>query len=103
MRVPVNEFFAGGVSHVVNVEVSCLAFNVGVEEHLHHHVAELLAHVRKIALVQRLAGLIDFLNEIAADAFVRLRPIPRTAVGRTEIRNQPHKIAQCIRFTTFKT
>ena len=102
MRVPVDELFARGVGHIVDVEVPGLALDVGVKQHLHQHVAQLLAHVGEIPLVHRLAGLIDLFEEIATDALMRLDPIPRASVLRAEERDEAHKICQRVEITTFK-
>ena len=71
--MPVDELFAGSVCHIVNIKMPGLTLNIRVKQHLHEHVAQLLAHVHKVSGVDRLTGLIRLLEEVAADALMRLR------------------------------
>ena len=98
MRVPVDELLAGRVRNIVNIEMPGLAFNIRVEQHLHEHIAQLFLQVRRITGVDGLTGLIRLLQEVAADALVRLHLIPRAAIRRAQERDERHKVAQVIAF-----
>ena len=98
MRMPVDEFFAGSVRHIVNIKMPGLALNIRMEQHLHEYVAQLFLQVRRITGVDGLAGLIRLLQEVAADALVRLHLIPRAAIRRAQERDERHKVAQVIAF-----
>ena len=102
MRVTVYQLFARGVSHIVDIEKARLPFDVHMEQDLHQHIAELLAHVKLVIGVQRFARFIDFLDEIAANALVCLSPIPRAALLGTKERNEAHKIFQAILILALK-
>ena len=75
-----------------------LALNIRVEQHLHEHVAQLFLQVRRITGVDGLADLIRLLQEVAADALVRLHLIPGAAVRRTQVRDERNEVAQVIAF-----
>ena len=98
MRMPVNELFAGSVCHIVNIKMPGLTLNIRVKQHLHEHVTQLHAHMHKVSGVNRLTGLIRLLEEVAADALVRLHLIPGAAVRRTQIRDERNEVAQVIAF-----
>ena len=84
MRVTDDQLLANIVAHVVKGEAALFLLHDGVEDDLHEHVAELLAQESVVALVDRLHCFISLLNEVLADALVRLHPVPRTAVRRAE-------------------
>ena len=96
--MPVDELFAGSVRHIVNIKMPGLALNICMEQHLHEHVAQLFLQVRRITGVDGLADLIRLLQEVAADALVRLHLIPRAAIRRAQERDERHKVAQVIAF-----
>ena len=89
---------AGSVRHIVNIKMPGLALNIRMEQHLHEHVAQLFLQVRRITGVDGLADLIRLLQEVAADALVRLHLIPRAAIRRAQERDERHKVAQVIAF-----
>ena len=74
------------------------ALNIRVKQHLHEHVAQFFLQVRRVTGVDGLAGLVRLLQEVAADALVRLHLIPRAAVRRAQERDERHKVAQVIAF-----
>src|SRR5690606_38454915 len=61
------------------VEVPILLGDLRMEDHLHEHVAELLAHVRTIQPVDGVEQFADLVDQATGQAGVRLFPIPRTA------------------------
>ena len=96
--MPVDELLAGRVRHIVNIEMPGRALNIRVEQHLHEHITQFFLQVRRVTGVYGLAGLIRLLQEVAADALVRLHLIPRAAVRRAQERDERHKVAQVIAF-----
>ena len=56
-----DELFADMIGHIVGGEAARVLLNVDVEEDLHEHIAQLLAHEGGIVAVERLDGLVGLL------------------------------------------
>ena len=61
--------------------------DVGVEEHLVEHVAELLDHLLAVAGLDGVDELPALLDEVLHEALVRLLGVPRAAAGRAQQRD----------------
>lgn len=61
MGVAEDELFADVIGHIVGGEAARILLNVDVEEDLHEHIAQLLAHEGGIVAVERLGGLVGLL------------------------------------------
>ena len=61
MGVAEDELFADVIGHIVGGEAARVFLNVDVEEDLHEHIAQLLAHEGGIVAVERLGGLVGLL------------------------------------------
>ena len=81
MGMTVHQLFRHAVHHVVHGEVAPLRLDLGVEGDLHHHIAQLLAHVPGVIPVQGIQDLVGLLQEIAPDGAVGLLPVPGAAAG----------------------
>ena len=93
MGVAEQQLFHHAVAHVVHGEAPCVLLDVRVEHHLHQHVAQLLPEQCGILRVDGLRRLVCLLQQSAADALVRLHPIPRAALGRAQ---QPDDLQQVV-------
>ena len=74
---------------VLDVEVLAggVGGDVGVEEHLVEHVAELLDHLVAVARLDRVDELPALLDEVLQEALVRLVGVPGAAAGRAQQRD----------------
>ena len=84
MRVPLYEFLADAVAHVVEGEAALLGFHLGVEHDLQQQIAQFLHQQSLVLLVDCLDDLVSLLDQILFDALVRLLSVPRTAARRTQ-------------------
>src|SRR5690606_37075828 len=106
MRVAAHEFFVRLGGDGLEVEVPILLGDLRMEDHLHEHVAELLAHVRTIQPVDGVEQFADLVDQATGQAGVRLFPIPRTASrgaqggnGFSKTFNSAHESGTCPRNT----
>ena len=98
--VAVHQLLGHAVHHVVHGEAAPLGLNLGVEGHLHQHVAQLLAHAAGVVPVDGVQGLVGLLQEIPADGPVGLLRIPGAAPRRPE---QPHDFQEILPAVTALT
>ena len=96
VRVAVDELLAGLVGHVVDIPAAGFFLHARVEDDLHQQVAQLLAQVVAVVLVDGLADLIGLLQHVAADALVRLLAVPGAAAFRAQVGDDVHKVAQAV-------
>ena len=82
MRVAVDKLTADAVADLLPGKVPGFLFDLGVEAHLHQHIAQFLTQQCGVVKVDGIHGFIRFLKEIHADGRMRLHFIPRAAVVR---------------------
>ena len=92
MGVAVDELAAHPVGHLIEIKVSRVLLNGGMEHHLEQHVAQLLFQMLHRALVNGLGHLVGLLQEVAADGLMGLLPVPLTAAGSAEDFDDPDQI-----------
>ena len=67
-----------------------------MKQHLHHHIAQLLFQKLGVLGVDALTGLVDLLNEVAADGVMVLYHVPGAAPGVAEDGNDLPKVIHII-------
>jgi hypothetical protein len=67
-----------------------------VEHDLHQDVAQLLEQMTCVAFVDRLGGFKSLLDEVPADAFVRLLVVPRAASVASQQPDDSPQVANVI-------
>jgi hypothetical protein len=82
--VAADEFFVHFAGDVVEGEVVVFLGDLGVEEDLDEDVAEFLAHVGEVVLVDGFEEFADFVDEAAGEGLVGLLDVPGAAVGGAE-------------------
>ena len=80
MGVAVQELFHHAVHHILHGEAAPILLDVGVKDHLHQHIAQLLLQQRRIVQVNGLGGLVALLQQAPANGGVGLRLVPGTAL-----------------------
>ncbi len=74
--------------HVVDVPgrraAGALGRDPGVEQHLHEHIAELLAQLGVVAVLDRLKRLVGLLQQVGGKGRVGLLRVPRATAGRAQ-------------------
>ena len=84
MRMAADELIHYLVNNILQIKATCLLSHTRMENNLHQHVAQLLAHTRSIVVVHSLQVFINLFNHVAANRFMRLLLIPWTATGLTQ-------------------
>ena len=102
MRMAQNQLLASLICDIVQIKTAGFFLNVRMEDDLHEQIAKFLTQMRCALLVNRLADLISLLQKIAAQALMRLLPIPGTATLTTENLNNPTKILHIVGIFVFK-
>ena len=80
MLVAANQLVSLLAGHIVDREQALLGGHLAVQQHLQQQIAQFLAHLGDVAIldgIQKLAGLLD---QVPLDAVVGLGAIPRAAV-----------------------
>src|SRR5205823_3576898 len=84
VRVPPDELLVQTSRDIADIERARLACELRMQRDLKQQIAEFVAQSRQIARVECLECFVCLLEEVRAQALVRLFPIPGTAVRRTE-------------------
>ena len=84
VRVAAHQLLVDLARHVVEIELAALRRQLGMEDHLHQHVTQFLAHVRQVEAVDRIEQLAAFVNEAARKRLVGLFAVPWAATGRAQ-------------------
>src|SRR5207248_2094911 len=84
VRVPPDELLVQTSRDIADIERARLACELRMQRDLKQQIAEFVAQSRQIARVECLECFVCLLEEVWAQALVRLFPIPGTAVRRTE-------------------
>ena len=84
MRMAPNELLANPLDDFLKTEGLSFACHVRVHDHVKKQVAQFLAQISVIRLLNCLDSLVAFLDERRTQAFMRLLPIPRATSGRTK-------------------
>jgi hypothetical protein len=84
MRMAANQLLADALDDIFKIECPPLASHVGVHDDMKQEVAELLAQIRIVRLLDRFNRLVALFDQGGAKAFVRLLTIPWTASGRAK-------------------
>ena len=80
VRMAADELLVELAHHVLDGERMRVRCDLGVQHHLHEHVAELLAQMRGVTRLDAVDGLVGLLDHVLRDALMRLLPVPRTSV-----------------------
>ena len=80
MRVAFNQLAAYPIAYLCKGEMPLFLLHLGVEHHLHQHVAQLLAHKRGVIQVDGIHRLVGFLQKVHPDGGMRLHLVPRAAL-----------------------
>ena len=72
MGMAVHQLPGHAVHHICHGEAAPLRLDLGMEGHLHQHVAQLLAHAAGVVVVDGVQNLIGLLQEVPADGAVGL-------------------------------
>ena len=102
MGMAVHQLPGHAVHHICHGEAAPLRLDLGMEGHLHQHVAQLLAHAAGVVVVDGVQNLIGLLQEVPADGAVGLLPVPGATPGSPQ---QPHdlqKILVAVKILTLK-
>ena len=91
MRMTADKLIYNLVDNVLQIKAACLLCHAGMENNLHEHVAKLLTHAINIISIYSLQIFVNLFNHIAADRFVCLLSVPRTATGLAQ---GTHNISQ---------
>ena len=75
-----HELLVEEATDVVDVEGALVVGNLGVQKHLHEHIAELLGQAGVVVGPYRLDHLVGLLHHVPRYALVRLLLVPRAAV-----------------------
>ena len=102
MGMAEDHFLRHAVHHVCHGEAAPLLLHDGVEHHLHENVPQLLAHVRRAVLVQRVDDLVCLLQEIPADGLMGLLGVPGAAPGTAQKAHDRQEILIVIAALTLK-
>ena len=78
-----DQLFADTGAHVLHGEGALFLRDTGMERHLQQHVAQLLAQMAVIALVDGFTHFISFFYEVFADGGMGLGRVPGTALSGT--------------------
>ena len=74
-----DQLLGDAVGHCVEVEVALLAPDAGMEDHLEEQVAELLAQMRGVTLVDGFSYLVGFFQDEGPQALAGLLTVPGAA------------------------
>ena len=80
MRVAFDQLAAYPVAHLCKGEMPLLLLHLGVEHHLHQHIAQFLAQKRGVIQVDGIHRLVGFLQKVHPDGGMRLHLVPRAAL-----------------------
>ncbi len=94
MGMPPDEFGAQTARHIPHREPAAFLFDERMKKRLHEHVARFLAHAFGILAVDRVHQLIGLFERVDADTLVRLRSVPRAAVGRAQAFEDRHAVVE---------
>ena len=88
VRVPPDELFVDGAHDVPDGELAGLLGDPRLEDHLQQQVAEFLADLALVALLDRADDLVGLLDDVGLERLGGLLAVPRAAVGRAQPRHQ---------------
>ncbi len=88
VRMAADELVVDLARHILEIKVAGLGRHLRVHDDVQEQIAEFLAHVRKIAPVNRIEQFGDLLDQAVADALVRLFQIPRTTPRAAQPRHR---------------
>jgi hypothetical protein len=74
-----HQFLANSIRHGAEVEPALLLRHACVKHHLEEQIAELLAQVLAVAVLDRIGDFVRFLDGVGSDGGERLRTVPRAA------------------------
>ena len=87
-----NELGVDIARHVGQRKLAGIRRNLRMQHHLHEHIAQLLAQMRRVVRLDAIERLVGFLDHVLADAAVRLLTVPRAAVGLTQAPDDLHQM-----------
>ena len=82
VRVPPDQLFGDGLDHVAEVERALLLGHPGVEDDLQQQVAQLLAELLDVVVLDCVGDLVGFFERIGRDGAEVLLEIPRAPGAR---------------------
>ncbi len=100
MGMAVHQLLSHSVDDVIHRKAAPLRLHLGVENHLHQHVPQFLAHIRGVVPVNGVQRLVSLLQEVPADGAVGLFRIPGAAPRGPE---QPHDFQEILPAVTALT
>ena len=79
-----DHLLADAVHHIIHGKISLLRLDLTVEHDLEQDIPQLLAEIFRVMSIDRLQHLRAFLHEMLFQRVMILRPIPWTAILRTQ-------------------
>ena len=97
MRMAAQQLRHQVVHQFVEAEQLLLATELGVEDHLEQHIAELLADLRVVAALDRIDQLVTLFQCVRRDGGEALLEIPRaTALGVAQPRHHGEQVGHAV-------
>ena len=94
VRVAADELGVDIARYVGKRKLTGVRRNLRMQHHLHEHVAELLAQVRRVIGLDTVECLVGLLDHVLTDALMRLFAVPRAAIGLTQAPDGLHQMLQ---------
>ena len=88
MRMSTHHFLVDVAAHVIDRELARISRDLALQHHLQQHVAQLFAQMGRIVRLNGIDSLVGLFNHVVRNARVRLLAIPRTTIGRAQLRNR---------------
>ena len=89
-----DELFHDAGTDIAHIKLSGFGTDLGVKHHLQQHIPQLFLQQGHVLVVDGLHGLVDFFDEIPADAFMALGGIPGAAPGGPKKGHQLYQIVK---------
>jgi hypothetical protein len=87
VRMPLGQLLCQPIQHLPDGEMFFFLRHLRVEQHLQQQVAQLIAELREIALVNRLQYFVGFLDGERLDGIESLFAVPGASPGRAQPRH----------------
>ena len=93
-----NQLAGDAMHHVFQPELARLLRQLHVEEHLQEQVAQFVAELIGVVLIQGGEGLVGFLDEVGLERGVGLHAVPGAAIGPSQVGDDPAQALEGAQF-----